>query len=207
MYWSHFCKFIGEDVYVSRILQHKNTGCCLDDRIKKGSLWNNSWHLGKSIKNAPLAPPPALGWYLVSPFNLGLNQDHSHALALACTELQAAAAEPLPSAEGLADEWERRKANSEPEPEVIQLQLCLAQCVPGTGVPWSGEKVIGPRVVSDPCCEDGQKEAVLPCSPMLEKVAPQSWFPCWSQASGCSRGSPVLSLKTPPSPRERSVGS
>lgn len=73
-------------------------------------------------------------------------------MALACTELQAAAAGPLPSAEGLADEWERRKANSEPEPEVIQLQLCLAQCVPGTGVPWSGEKVIGPRVVSGPCC-------------------------------------------------------
>lgn len=72
MYWSRFSKFIGGDAYVSRILQHENTGYCLDDRIKKGSLWNNSWHLGKSIKNAPLAPPPALGWYPVSPFNLGL---------------------------------------------------------------------------------------------------------------------------------------
>lgn len=61
-------------------------------------------------------------------------------------------------------EWERRKADSEPEPEVVKLQLCLAQCVSGAGVPWSGGKCHSPQGASGCVVRMDRRRRLLPAT-------------------------------------------
>lgn len=132
----------------------------------------------KALKMCPTATGAGRKWVPGFSFQLGGSSGPLPHLVPHPCRAPGPAAESLPALEDLAVEWERRKADSEPEPEVVKLQVCLAQCVSGAGVPWSGGKLHSPQGASGRVVRMERRRWLLPATGCGRRRLPWSWCPC-----------------------------